>query len=284
MNERASEFEFIKGLSAELSSRNLVFPTSLKATMKIRQALDDPNMSSEQVARVISAEPVLSAQVLMLSNSAMFNRTQKRIEELKVAVTLLGFGVVRNIAISVGMKQMKDQEANKQSSEQMEGLWTRSLRVAALACVVAKNCSKLSPDKAMIAGLLHDIGKFYILSRAHQYQGLFSSEQALWDLVDQWHGAIGAAILESWEVPEDICNAVLDRLLDDLPELPRPTLTDVVVAADFLDASFVKQDLEEVDWENIPNSLKNLKLDRDSTEELMSETRNEIAQILKVIA
>ncbi len=116
MNQRESEFEFIKGLSAELSSRNLVFPTSLKATMKIRQALDDPDMPIELVARIISTEPVLSAQVLMLSNTAMFNRTSKKIDELKVAVSLLGFGVVRNVAISVGMKQLKDQQENATES------------------------------------------------------------------------------------------------------------------------------------------------------------------------
>lgn len=284
MNQRESEFEFIKGLSAELSSRNLVFPTSLKATMKIRQALDDPDMPIEHVARIISTEPVLSAQVLMLSNTAMFNRSSKKIDELKVAVSLLGFGVVRNVAISVGMKQLKDQQENTTNSEQMEGLWTRSVRVAALSFVIAKNRSKLSPDKAMIAGLLHDIGKFYILSRAHQYQGLFHSEEALWELVDQWHANIGAAILESWEVSDDIREAVMNRSRDDLPLTSRASLTDVISAADFLDASFVKHSIDELNWEVLPASLVNLKLDHDQTENLMNETRHEMAQILKVIA
>ncbi|GGX05220.1 HDOD domain-containing protein [Undibacterium macrobrachii] len=284
MNQRESEFEFIKGLSAELSSRNLVFPTSLKATMKIRQALDDPDMPTEQVARIISTEPVLSAQVLMLSNSAMFNRSSKKIEELRVAVTLLGFSVVRNVAISVGMKQLKDQQDNTSKSEQMEGLWTRSMRVAALSYVIARNRTKLSADKAMVAGLLHDIGKFYILSRAHQYQGLFTSDQALWELIDQWHADIGAAILESWEVSDDIREAVMDRKRTDLPLHTRPTLTDVVAAADFLDAGFVKQSLQDIDWTNVPGALKNLDLNEESASRLMTETRQEMAQILRVIA
>lgn len=284
MNQRESEFEFIKGLSAELSSRNLVFPTSLKATMKIRQALDDPDMPTEQVARIISTEPVLSAQVLMLSNSAMFNRSSKKIEELRVAVTLLGFSVVRNVAISVGMKQLKDQQDNTSKSEQMEGLWTRSMRVAALSYVIARNRTKLSADKAMVAGLLHDIGKFYILSRAHQYQGLFTSDQALWELIDQWHADIGAAILESWEVSDDIREAVMDRKRTDLPLHTRPTLTDVVAAADFLDAGFVKQSLQDIDWSNVPGALRNLDLNEESASRLMTETRQEMAQILRVIA
>ncbi|MBR7746558.1 HDOD domain-containing protein [Undibacterium sp. BYS107W] len=252
--------------------------------MKIRQALDDPDMPTEQVARIISTEPVLSAQVLMLSNSAMFNRSTKKIEELRVAVTLLGFSVVRNVAISVGMKQLKDQQDNTSKSEQMEGLWTRSMRVAALSYVIARNRTKLSADKAMVAGLLHDIGKFYILSRAHQYQGLFTSDQALWELIDQWHADIGAAILESWEVSDDIREAVMDRKRTDLPLHTRPTLTDVVAAADFLDAGFVKQSLQDIDWTNVPGALKNLGLNEESAIRLMTETRQEMAQILRVIA
>lgn len=284
MNSKISEFEFIKGLTAELSSKNLVFPTSLKTTMKIRRALDTPDISNDQVARIISAEPVLSAQVLKLANSAMFNRTDRKVEELRAATVLLGFGVVRNVAISVGMKQLKDHQASGQTSERMEGLWTRSMRVAALAFVLARNLTRLSPDKAMIAGLLHDVGKFYILNRACLYQDLFVSDEALWDLVDQWHADIGGAILDSWELPEDVRAAVMDHKSLDMAITGKATLTDVVAAANFLDAHFVAQSIASLDWSSIPVSLQNLQLDAERTEKLMKETTQELASILHILA
>jgi putative nucleotidyltransferase with HDIG domain len=284
MATNPSEFEFIKGLTAELSSKNLVFPTSLKTTMKIRQALDAPNISNDQIARLISAEPVLSAQVLMLSNSVTFNRTDKKVEELRTATASLGFGVIRNVAISVGMKQLKDHQASGQTSERMEGLWIRSMRVAALSFVLARNLTRLSPDKAMIAGLLHDIGKFYILNRAYHYQNLFVSEETLWELVDQWHVDIGAAILDSWEISDDVRSAVMDHKLLDLAIMGKPTLTDIVAAANFLDAIFVDQSLASLDWSAIPISLKNLQLDAAKIEILMSDTKQELASILKILA
>ena len=284
MNTKISEFEFIKGLTAELSSKNLVFPTSLKTTMKIRRALDTPDISNDQVARIISAEPVLSAQVLKLANSAMFNRTDRKVEELRAATVLLGFGVVRNVAISVGMKQLKDHQASGQTSERMEGLWTRSMRVAALAFVLARNLTRLSPDKAMIAGLLHDVGKFYILNRACLYQDLFVSDEALWDLVDQWHADIGGAILDSWELPEDVRAAVMDHKSLDMAITGKATLTDVVAAANFLDAHFVAQSIASLDWSSIPVSLQNLQLDAERTEKLMKETTQELASILHILA
>jgi putative nucleotidyltransferase with HDIG domain len=284
MNSKISEFEFIKGLTTELSSKNLVFPTSLKTTMKIRRALDTPDISNDQIARIISAEPVLSAQVLKLANSAMFNRSGKKVEELRASTVLLGFGVIRNVAISVGMKQLKDHQASGQTSERMEGLWTRSMRVAALSFVLARNLTKLSPDKAMIAGLLHDVGKFYILNRACLYQDLFTSEQTLWDLVDQWHVDIGAAILDSWEISDDIRAAVMDHKSQEIPLSNRPTLTDVVAAANFLDAHFVAQSIENLDWSTRPTPLKNLQLDAESTSTLMQETAQELTAIMQVLS
>lgn len=283
MNTKTSEFEFIKGLTAELSSKNLVFPTSLKTTMKIRRALDAPDISNDQVARIISAEPVLSAQILKLANSVMFNRTGKKIEEIRSATVMLGFGVVRNVAISVGMKQLKDHQASGQSSERMEGLWSRSMRVAALSFVLARNLTRLSPDKAMIAGLLHDVGKFYILNRACLYQDLFVSESALWDLVDQWHVDIGAAILDSWEMSDDIRAAVMDHKSLDIPVTGKASLTDVVAAANYLDAHFVAQSIALLDWDNIPAPLRNLQLDAENTEKLMRETKQELSAVLQVL-
>lgn len=284
MNSKTSEFEFIKGLTAELSSKNLVFPTSLKTTMKIRRALDTPDISNDQIARIISAEPVLSAQVLKLANSAMFNRTGRKVEELRAATVLLGFGVVRNVAISVGMKQLKDHQASGQTSERMEGLWTRSMRVAALSFVLARNLTRLSPDKAMIAGLLHDVGKFYILNRACLYQDLFVSDEALWDLVDQWHADIGAAILDSWEMSDDVRAAVMDHQSLAIPVTGKASLTDIVAAANFLDGHFVAQSIASLDWEHIPAPLKNLQLDAERTEKLMKETTQELAAIMQVLA
>ncbi|MFZ6646768.1 HDOD domain-containing protein [Undibacterium sp. TJN25] len=283
-SEKNREFEFIEGLTAELSAKELIFPTSLNATMKIRKALSNPDISNDAVARIISAEPVLSAQVLRLSNSIIYNRTNKRISELRVATMALGFAAVRNVAISVGMKQLTEHKSTGQSSQRMEGLWTRSLRVAAMSYVVAKNLTRLSPDKALLAGLLHDVGKFYILNRARHYQDLFVSEKALWDLVDQWHGSIGAAILENWDISDDIRSAVMDCRSPDIPLAPKHTLTDVVATADFLDAHFVAKSIDVVNWKVIPPALQNLQLDQEKVEALMSETKGELGLILQAIA
>lgn len=281
-NDNTSESAFVEQLTTDLSSQELIFPTSLNATMKIRQALNDPDISNDHVARIISVEPVLCAQILLLSNSATFNRTGKRIVDIRAATQLLGFGVVRNLAISVGMKQLQAQHAGGAPMPRMDGLWTRSVRMAALASVLA-NASKLNPSSAMIAGLLHDVGKFYILSRARQYQHLPVSDQTLWNLVEQMHVAISIAILENWKIASDIRAAVMDHKLPDLPVTGKPSLTDIIAAADFLDGHFVAQTTEAIDWDNIPPALRNLQLDVGKTTFIMNETKQELSLIMHLL-
>ncbi|MFZ6849511.1 HDOD domain-containing protein [Undibacterium sp. RuRC25W] len=281
---KSSEFIFLEDFSAELSNKKLIFPTSVAATMKIRKALSQADISNDVIARIIGSEPVLTAKVLHLCNTPSFNPQSRPINDLRSATMLLGFSAVRNLAIAVGMKQLAENKYNGNIPTQMEGLWRRSLRVSALALVIARKHTKLSVDKAMLAGLLHDIGKFYILNRAHHYQALFTSDQILWSLIDQWHTGIGTAILEEWEIAEDLRTAVLNHRGYQPAPMSKPNLTDVLAAADFLDAHFVAEKIEQIDWSVVPPSLPSLGVDPNNIDTLLQETRTELALVMKAIA
>jgi putative nucleotidyltransferase with HDIG domain len=280
--KQSKEFSFIEGLTSELSSRQLVFPTSLKATMKIRHVLNEPDVSIDKIARVIAMEMVLSAQVLRLSNSAAFSRGGKPTADLRTAISRLGFSMVRNLAIAVGMKQMA-QRTERGAMPIVDGLWTRSIRVAALSYGIARQRSHLNPESAMLAGLLHDIGKFYILYRARDYADIFVDEAALWDVVDRWHADIGDAILQSWDIPEEISHAVRDHRDLNRSHIGPVDLTDVVTAADFLDGRFYSGTMKDFDWSAPPQALVRLGLDLESSESLMVEARQELAQIFQAL-
>lgn len=281
---KSNEFVFIKDLTAELSAKELIFPTSLNTTMKIRHALNHEGMSNDTLARIIGTEPVLSAQVLRFCNSAAFNRSNKQTANLHTATMRLGFSVVRNIAISVGMKQLSEFKSAGEFAQRIEGLWNRSVRVAALSYVIARNLTKISPDHAMIAGLLHDVGKFYILHRARHHAPLFSSERALWDIVDQWHANIGAAILENWGIPDQIRNAVIEHRTLYRSHSGAPDLIDVLMAADILDAHFYANSAIMLDWDALPHALAHLQLDHEKSETLMRDTKEELYLIFQALA
>jgi HD-like signal output (HDOD) protein len=277
------EFEFIQGLTADLSSQELVFPTSLTATMKIRSVLNNVEAPIEKIARVIGTEPVLSAHVLRMANSTAFSYGNQRTADLQMATSRLGLNRVRNLAIWVGMKQLTVSSAKGPMTHLVDGLWTRTIRLAATSYVLAKNLTQVDPDSAMMAGLLHDIGKFYILFRAGKYSELFIDAGALWEIVDRWRQDIGASILENWEVSADIRSAVLDYRDGERKHKGPPDLADVLAAADILDGHFHGGKAEQVDWESVPQVFSALNLDQPRSEMLISDAHEQAASIAEAL-
>jgi putative nucleotidyltransferase with HDIG domain len=275
--------KFVEGLTKEISSKSLIFPTSLNITMRIRRALGDPDASTNDIARIVGSEPVLSGQLLRLSNSVVFGAGSKPISDVRNAITRLGFSMVRNVAISVGMQQLKQSKASGAAPPVIDALWKRSVRISALSYVLTRRLTRLNPDTAMLAGLLHDIGKFYILNRARDYTELFSDENALWEIVDQWHVDIGQAILESWEIPEEISAAVRNFRDAGRTHIGPPDISDIVAVADFLDTlSYPSRSPKSVS-ELPKQSLDRLKLDQEKIESLLEEAKKELALILTAI-
>lgn len=279
-----NEFEFIEGLAKELSAKDLVFPTSLNVTMSIRSALNDPNSSAEKVAHIVGAEPVLSAQLLRLANSAAFNMSGKKITDLHTAITRLGYSLVRNVAISVGMRQLTEADPHYAAHPRINGLWKHSILVAALAFVLAKKKTRLNPDEAMLAGMLHDIGKFYILYRAKKYPRLFADESALDEIIWQWHAEISQVILESWEIPEEIAIAAGDHELLDHEHDNPADLTDVVMVANILGCQDKPGIPDGFNWETAPSAFERLQLNAETCLEVVKESEEEIRLLTQALA
>lgn len=269
-------FEFIESLAKELSSKNLVFPTSLNITMRIRSALNDPNSSTDKIAHIVGAEPVLSAQLLRLANSAAMKTGGKPVVDLRTAITRLGYAMVRNVAISVGMRQLSQASPQGVMQPRVEKLWKHSLLVASLSYILAKKQTRINPDEAMLAGLLHDIGEFYILTRVKDFPDLFADEAAIKEITANWHAEVGRAILESWKIPEEIATAIQDHETFDRTHAAPADLTDVIMVANILSGEGMP---ENIDWEKTPQAFGQLRLDSGTCYTVMTDSADEMKQI-----
>lgn len=280
---QSKEFEFIESLAKELSSKNLIFPTSMNATMRIRSALNTADISAHQVAQLVGAEPVLSAQLLKLANSAAIRSFSGTITDLQTAITRLGFALVRNVAISVGMRQLAQLHIKGPVSEKLESLWKHTISVAATSYVLAKKLTKVNPDEAMLAGLLHDIGKFYLYSRAGNYPELFANETALDEIVQQWYAEIGEAILESWEIPEEIVVAIRDHELTNRIHYGPADLTDVIMVSNYADHHEHPCSPEIFDQSTVPPAFARLKLDMGTCVDVMQKSQEDIESLARTL-
>jgi HD-like signal output (HDOD) protein len=110
--------------------------------------------------------------------------------------------------MSFAMKQIREGQKLQAAQTYLKVVWNEGVTVAALCYVLAKRFTKINPDEALLVGLLHGIGKLYILAKAEVHPELFHSEEALEDLLQEWHPGIGSAILESLGFSDAIASAV----------------------------------------------------------------------------
>jgi HD-like signal output (HDOD) protein len=232
---RQAAFRFLTDIAADLSEGDVTFPTFADATVKVRIALDEPKMNSERLARVISSEPLLSMKLVHLANSAALSPVGKRVGDVRTAVTRVGFDAVRTVAAAIAMSQMRAADELQKHAERAAAAWRHSVDVAAVSFVIAKKLTRLQPEEALFAGIIHDIGYFYLLSKASCYPELDDAPAALDDVLQDWHAPIGQAVLHAFNLSDAMLAAVVDHENGQY-RWPPATISDVVVLANMVTA------------------------------------------------
>jgi HD-like signal output (HDOD) protein len=183
-------------------------PSFPEIAVQVRRVLSDPDSTMNQITRVVGSEPALAARLLRIANSASINRSGKPVTDLRTAINRIGHNMVRSASISFSMNQMRKSNKLVSLAPHLNDLWERSTYVAAYAFVLARTCTRVNPDEAMLTGMMHGIGKLYILTRATDHPELFANKHTLDDIINDWHPSIGKAILENWKFSEAMARAV----------------------------------------------------------------------------
>jgi len=228
--DRAAALDFLQTLATEVSRGTIDLPCFPNVVIKVSNALADPDTSTDRIVTIVGAEPRLAARILQTANSAAFNSSGKALTDLRSAITRLGQQVVQGTAVSYAMQQMKDEPSLRGIAKPLGDLWNRSIAVASISQLLAQRC-KVRPDEAFLTGLLHGIGKLYIMVRAAARAHDMGNQRPLLELIVGWHASIGRAILESWRFAEPMCEAIAEQGDLDRRWKHAATLTDVLIAA-----------------------------------------------------
>lgn len=232
---RKAGFEFVKQLAAELSTGTFDLPPFPEAASRVCDALNDSQVDVDKIARIVLSEPVLSARLLRMANSALLKRSTMEVTDVKLAINRLGLEMVQNAAVSLAMDKSFPTPQDPAIRQQFETIRTHSVRVAVLSYILATHHAHgIKPDDALLTGLLHDIGRFYILTRVTAFPDLFRSPQVLEALVYDWHSGVGRAIIESWGFSEAIAQAIDEHEIFDREHQGNADLTDVIMVANLL--------------------------------------------------
>ncbi|MEM8902882.1 MAG: HDOD domain-containing protein [Actinomycetota bacterium] len=189
-------------------------PAHRMSATRVLHLVDDPTASAEDLGKVISTDPSMTARLLKMANSASVGLSTP-VGTVAGAVTVLGFSVVRSVAVSWAAGLF---EGGPRSLP--EGYWEHSITVASAAVRIGSALG-VPGGKAYSAGLLHDLGQPLLLRfDSGRYRRMLrtierpdSAEQCEIErrTYGQDHAIVGALVLRSWGLPDELVDAVANH-------------------------------------------------------------------------
>lgn len=273
----ASAFAFVAELAQEVSKGRVELPSFPDVAVRVRKVLADEGVSNEQIARVVGSDAGLAARLLTLANSAALNRSGRPVADLKTAVNRIGHNNVRTAAVSFAIAQLRRAGELKHISKELEQLWTEATMVAALSYALASRATNINADESMLAGLLHNVGKIYVLARAHRHDSLFKDPAVIAQVLRDWHANVGKAIVENWGFPAHIADAISEHENIDRT-VGAADVTDVLTVAVMMSGFMGHETDLELNMQGV-KAFWRLGLDNDKCVHVMRDCADEITAL-----
>ncbi len=266
-----------------MQSDDLALPTIPDVSFKIRRAINDDKSSISSIARVVQIDPSITARLIQIANSPLY-LGRKKIESCPEALTRLGLKAAQDIITSFSMKLVFNAKSPV-IRQKMAELWAHSSYIASISAVFAHKIPGFDPDRAMLAGLIHDIGIVPILTYADNHPDIIAHPKDLVETVRALRADIGVQIIRRWDFPEDFEDVVINAenwfRKDDNPS----SYTDIVMISQL--HSFIgKIDIKKIPkLDDLPAYRKLAEhLNANDSINILDTAKDEIEHIRKMLA
>ncbi|MCW8853187.1 MAG: HDOD domain-containing protein [Gammaproteobacteria bacterium] len=262
--------KFLEQVREAVATEQLFLPSLPDVAVKVQEEFEKPNATAQSLAETLSMDPALSVRLLQVANSPLY-RSRSLADNLQMAITRLGLGMVKNLVISLAMKQIYKASTDV-LEERFKELWLASIKTAALSRLLAANHTKLDTELAMLAGLTHNIGALPILLLAEDDDDLFNKPEDLNKTILELQGEVGSHIFKAWHFPQALIDVVSNCMDFSRKNPDSADYVDVVQVALIQGSIFTGLDCPE-DWSSI---MAFNKLGIDSTTNILDIEENKI--------
>ena len=176
----------------------------------IIEVANDTSSGAEDLLQAVQFDAALAMRIMRTVNSSYYS-LQNKVGDLKLAITLLGFKEIRNLAMTAYVAQLFKKGAGY-APYTREGLWNHLIAVGTVSRMIAQATRKVPPREAYLAGLLHDLGLILIDQYLHQpfcqvVDGL-NPETPLCDVEREVlgfdHAQLGEFVALNWNLPDHL--------------------------------------------------------------------------------
>ncbi|MBD3344333.1 MAG: HDOD domain-containing protein [Chitinivibrionales bacterium] len=192
----------------------LAFPFTVAKVLKLA---DDPKAGAVDLGKVINSDPIISANILKVSNSVFFASSNRRISSIKDAVVRIGFRETKRIVMGMAVMDLVEKENRNYGFDRIN-FWYHSLACAVFAEAFAKRMGGISTEEAFLSGLLHDLGilimdEFFsdifaeILEKTAEEGCQYIAKETAFLGIN--HNDVIKELFAKWRMPEQITEAVV---------------------------------------------------------------------------
>lgn len=275
------KIQAFESIAQEIAHGSIEFSTDARVTLRLRDAVSDPDCHVETAAKLVQAEPLLAARIVAMANSVTYNPYGREISDLRSAISRLGFATVRSLTMALITRQLAGASIPPALQGMAGQLWEHTAHVAALARVLARRVTQVDTEAALFAGLVHEMPGFYLLSRSANYPGLLDDGFAEW--IEPGEQLVGEPLLLALNIPENI-RAAVAASWEGYLGMPPTTLGDTLLLAEALSpVPSPLHHLAGVDKSAELGAEIEIMIGEVMLTEILAESRDEVASLIAAL-
>ncbi len=192
-------------LIRQVQDGRLALPAMPGIAARVRTALGKASYRLDDVVAIINADPAIAARLLKVANSALFS-AQAHCETVKGALLRLGVEKTQGMMTSLLARDLFAARTPA-LKKLMLTRWRHAIDIAAICAVLARLTPGLQFERAMLVGLLHEVGVLPVIRMAEAYPDLLEDEALFNTILCRLGPELSAMVLEQWGFEDDYCVA-----------------------------------------------------------------------------
>ncbi|HLA30768.1 MAG TPA: HDOD domain-containing protein [Pseudomonas sp.] len=205
LNDEVSEYSIYRRVVSQLMQGEEQLPSLPTITLDIRRALGDPQVSMSALVRLVSRDPALSAMLMKQASCALYRHsvTPKTLQEV---IVLLGMGEVDRITMVHSIKSLFTLHSPAHKRLFVE-TWKRLVLKASTCALLARLLSRITPEHALLASLLSEVGTLAVLS-AFKDEAVIPSSELYYKLCREYSKPLSIIVLKKWAVDNEYIEVI----------------------------------------------------------------------------
>ncbi len=219
----------LSAIVEDITTDDIVLPSLPEVAYYLQQKADTDLFSLGDLAGLIEKDPALAARILKAAKSP-FYRSIHPVDTVRDAVLKMGLKTTKSLAF-LQLKHSSFTARQPIIARSIDQIWSQSTHVAAICCVLSRRYKIVKTDRAMLAGLLHEIGSLLLLVHLDGKVEIPAHITSMAPLLDKQSVRFGTALLRHWSMDPELIDVVSNRHNWQREHSQPADLTDIVLVA-----------------------------------------------------